>query len=429
MEYPEFLHDHRFSGTMVKVYMAWRSFDQGSGVWASNQSVALKLGVTERAVQQNTRKLQSLGVIEIKEQFSGDRQLTNFCLFPAPPGANDDSPNTAVRSVKENQEEQNLDSYWSRTRLSNLSQSLGLPTENWVDLPGAARLASALMELSQRSARRVRRWKQLDRRSPFYTHRDARQLVDHFEKHLLLRSAIEKEQIRNVSANRRVGWVQSANKLLDDHPLQELMSVIDWVFISCSGVLPFVVENDYGKPRTSDRKVTRLALILNNYSQIRGKMLQRSDIDAAEGLVDADQPRGLRTNYGEPFADFEQEAQIIELVDLFTHYRGWRGEEQIHPTRTWRWAKSFRIMLAHRKYEFDDVKFVVTALADRRWELDFGRYHDAYDLHRDSEWVHLMAAVKIKQMREEMRESAEGKYSFRAATSRAGLTTSMKEQW
>ena len=82
-EYP-FLGHPCVTPAMERHYRAWRSFDQGAGVWAAVETVARKLRVCERTVQYNLRRLKAVGLIEVKEQFQDGHQLTNFYLFPTP---------------------------------------------------------------------------------------------------------------------------------------------------------------------------------------------------------------------------------------------------------------------------------------------------------------------------------------------------------
>jgi hypothetical protein len=107
-------------------------------------------------------------------------------------------------------------------------------------------------------------------------------------------------------------------------------------------------------------------------------------------------------------------------VKLFTEYRVSMGEREIHHTRLWRWAKSFRIMLAHEKYRysFDDLKLVVTSLKSREDHMDIRRTHDAYDLSRDGEWEHVLAGVH--HVVEIKRILAERKKAHPAPTPRPG---------
>ncbi|PRC41769.1 hypothetical protein C6A85_000000113935, partial [Mycobacterium sp. ITM-2017-0098] len=68
--------------------------------------------------------------------------------------------------------------------------------------------------------------------------------------------------------------------------------------------------------------------------------------------------------------------------------------------------KSFRIMLGHRQISYTDLHRVVTALVERKHlELDYNRYRHPYDLHGDGEWPHLLAAVELEELREQMHQS------------------------
>jgi len=62
-------------------------------------------------------------------------------------------------------------------------------------------------------------------------------------------------------------------------------------------------------------------------------------------------------------------------------------------------------MLDDRKIPFDDIKLVVTALAERRLELDYARYYSPYDLHRDGNWEYALSGVKLAIKRQEMVEA------------------------
>jgi hypothetical protein len=81
---PEFIYDSRISRSMRDTYTGLRSFDEGDGVWVAVETVARKLVVDRRTVMRNIRKLQVLGVLQVKAQFRGRRQKTNFYLFPTP---------------------------------------------------------------------------------------------------------------------------------------------------------------------------------------------------------------------------------------------------------------------------------------------------------------------------------------------------------
>ena len=82
-EYP-FLRHPCVSPAMERHYLAWRSFDQGAGVWASIERVTTKLRVSRATVKRNLRRLKAVGLIQAKEQFQDGHQRTNFYTFPTP---------------------------------------------------------------------------------------------------------------------------------------------------------------------------------------------------------------------------------------------------------------------------------------------------------------------------------------------------------
>jgi hypothetical protein len=112
----------------------------------------------------------------------------------------------------------------------------------------------------------------------------------------------------------------------------------------------------------------------------------------------AKKPRGYY-DHGE---DFELEDQVAVLVELFAKTRR-RPIGEISDYDLFGWRQSFRIMLGHHNiHTRTSSSLVVDAQADRRLELDYGRYSAPYNLHRDGEWGHILASVQLAQMREEM---------------------------
>ena len=91
------------------------------------------------------------------------------------------------------------------------------------------------------------------------------------------------------------------------------------------------------------------------------------------------------------------EDQVSTLVELFRKTR----RHSLSALDVFAWRKTFSIMLTQRQIPYDDIRLVVNALGDRRLQLDFGRYHSPYDLHRNGEWPYVLAAVKIVLMRQE----------------------------
>jgi biotin operon repressor len=65
---------------MKTTYLGLRSFGQGMAV----EMLADKLGISESTVHRHIRRLKTLGVLQVKQQFQDGHQRTNFYLFPAP---------------------------------------------------------------------------------------------------------------------------------------------------------------------------------------------------------------------------------------------------------------------------------------------------------------------------------------------------------
>lgn len=128
-------------------------------------------------------------------------------------------------------------------------------------------------------------------------------------------------------------------------------------------------------------------------------------------------PSRSKVNYGEPFTDALEEVKVAELVELFTEFRLAVGPAQhIHSSRTWRWAKSFRIMLGHDRHNFADVKMVVTALRDYP-EMDRARYTDPFDMYQRGEWEHVVAAARLAQLRAERQRPADCRHDTQQGAS------------
>ena len=145
-----------------------------------------------------------------------------------------------------------------------------------------------------------------------------------------------------VTDYRKEKWLDNAFPLVSQHPLQEVADVVDWLFHGHFGFLPVDVAEHSESPE--DRKVTRIRQIEENYGLLVEAMHSGVDPDPVDGVI---AERGPTRNYGEPFADLDQEAKVTELVELFTEFRLAAGPtKEFHHTRTWSWAKTFRIMLA-----------------------------------------------------------------------------------
>jgi hypothetical protein len=379
---------------MKSTYLGLRSFDDGGGVWPAIEAVADKLGVDRRTVMRNLRKLAAVGAIEVTECFQGRRQKTNFYLFPTPEwwleeggqkgckspleGCHSDFPKGQVRrggidtSISPGSKDGDRDGGGEESEVVSSSDvSTSEPSSGSSHLPG---------EIAPRPP-----WKLLPRNCLFYTHPDTRELVDHFADLIGARDIAEKGKTRKVSVDRLRRWEQSANTLLDQHPVAELQAIVSWVFGHCLGYLPFGVVNEYtGRFDDRERKVTRLAQIGDHYPRLLAMMNQRPEVvpdpdDRGEGAVVED--------------------QIAVLVELFAKTRR-RGPSDFD---LFGWRKTFRIMLTHRQIPYQDIVMVVEALGDKRLRLDFDRYHAPYDLvGRPGEWENILAWVKIALLREQM---------------------------
>lgn len=222
--------------------------------------------------------------------------------------------------------------------------------------------------------------------------------MDHFEDLVQHRQIREKGKPRKISDRRRGNWIRSANALLDNHSVEELRATLDWLFTHRGGSLPFQVVNEWtGRIDHRERRVTRLAQILDHYQELRCVM------DSGElppgtppmGVEDTTMPRGFYDRGGRGFAVVEDQVNV--LVELFTKTR----RRPVSDFDLFAWRKTFRIMLTHRQIPYDDIHMVVEALGDTRLQLDRGRYHSPYDLHRDGEWEHVLASVKVALLREQ----------------------------
>ena len=134
------------------------------------------------------------------------------------------------------------------------------------------------------------RWTPLDRRSLFFTHRDITwDLVDVFENHLQPRNIAEKGKPQTIPTRRRMKWIRSANDLLDDHPVEDVVAVLDIVFTRWDGLLPFPVINDYtGRVDPRLRRVTRLAQIIEDFPGLLAMVNEPAHL--AEIIDPADAP-------------------------------------------------------------------------------------------------------------------------------------------
>lgn len=254
----------------------------------------------------------------------------------------------------------------------------------------------------------------------FDRYNEARWLVSRLEQLVLAESNARRKakgwKVENsISEKRKATWLENTLELLDGRDLAEVTSVIDWIFEQHSGYLPFDVENKYsGKPRVADRRVTNIRLIRDNYDQLvewkcSGRAAERIDV------VERDKPKA---NYGLPFDDEVQEAQVGELVEDFIEFRKLaRCDPDFtpHEAVAWRWAKSFRILLAHKGYAFENIRAVVTNLRAMEEFHDIRAYTDPYNLDdRPGEFAMLLELVP----RAEAQQAKEAELAASAARTR-----------
>ena len=230
-------------------------------------------------------------------------------------------------------------------------------------------------------------------------------LVSYFEGYVVDKTNHEnatkgRKPVDEVSESRKVKWFDNAWELVSGHPLPEVVEVIDWLFNTQAGHLPTWIAK-HSKYR-SDTKVTRIRQIQEHYDLLLKAMHSGAGPDDSVA-GDTASPRAKITSYGSPFIDPAAEAKVTDLIELFTEFRLTVGPtKNFHHKMIWRWAKSFRIMLVHRRYDFDEVKMVVTTLRDHP-EMDRIRYHDPFDMYQHGEWEHLVSAAKLARLRAERR--------------------------
>jgi hypothetical protein len=204
-------------------------------------------------------------------------------------------------------------------------------------------------------------------------------LVTYFHSLALDRQNVENEAAgrkvqHSISEGRLEKFHESAIQLLLDHPLAEVVEVIDWVYTDCNGYLPQSLVD-----RNKDRKLTRLRQILNCYGGLREAMTLGIPRPPDE------QPKKV------------DQTEVDELVAKFAEFRTSFGDRNITGARTANWAKTFRIMLRGGR-SFDDIKAIIAAVHECPDYVDQQRYHDAYDFNRTGESVRLQGYVEIHKL-------------------------------
>jgi hypothetical protein len=208
-----------------------------------------------------------------------------------------------------------------------------------------------------------------------------------------LRQAQGRQPKTTVGPSRQRKFLNAARCLLsrrDAPDLAEIVEVLEWLFGTWQGYLPFLENTDY--PAT-DGKITRFWTIRNHYHELVAAM-KEPQTAPTRSTTTPPKPKAYY-DHGE---DFAMEDQVSTLVELFAKTK----RRPASDFDLFGWRKTFRIMLEHRQIPYEDIAMVVTALGDKRLHLDFGRYSAPYDLvGRPGEWENILASVKIALLREQ----------------------------
>jgi hypothetical protein len=418
---------HDVGPLAAAVFDVLAHYDVGDdGVEIAAGELASESGVSPKTAQRMTAKLREVGVLKWEEQFRDNRQVVNRYRpqydrigsgHPDRPGGQGDQANTSTSNQVE------LAVTDSHVVL-NSRESVVVPGEQTQKNPKAGlRPAMADSPPQEDSHTRTQKpraipWVPMNSPMPMPVKRQpsggrrfidvldsAMWLVTYFEGPVLERANREavakgRKVLDVIPDSRKQKWIANACELVMDHPLHEVVAVIDWLFGTWCGQLPYCVlaeRLEYVKP--SELKLTRIVQIQENYDSLVAEMRRGNQPDPSAEMARIQQ---TKINFGEPFSDPGDEAQVAELVQLFTEFQMACGphKEVIHHSRTWRWAKSFRIMLAYRGYGFDDLKMVVSTLRDCP-DMDRTRYNDAYDLDRGGEWEHVQSAARLARLKSE----------------------------
>ncbi|PRC48497.1 hypothetical protein C6A85_79540, partial [Mycobacterium sp. ITM-2017-0098] len=166
----------------------------------------------------------------------------------------------------------------------------------------------------------------------FYRHQHADQLLDAFENHLAARDLREKGKRRKISDSRRMGWIPAANLLLDNHSVEELISILNQLFGHCQGVLPFLVVNKHtGRHDQGLRRITQLRQVSEHYLEI----VERFDEQfSAQPQTEGNALRAKPKAYYDRGEGFPTEDQVTELVELWKTSRS--GEVSDFDLFAWR---------------------------------------------------------------------------------------------
>jgi len=400
--------------------------DNGDGPGLTHKQMAKSAGITHITARRTINKLRDEGLLKSEAQFQDNRQQANRYKIPtvATP-ALIEQPNSRYLSTDvENgylgTDVEEVDNSSSKSGSSDLFIPLEVPGETSDLEPGEGLRPSTLVpgasEIEIQERQEKPKWGRIPQGTPmpmdrpgkfgnknvFHVYAKARWLVSYFEVRVLEKANIDRKERgwkpqTTVGDKRLEPWLADALTFLvgrDAPDLSEVRLVVDWLFTKQSGILPFKVRGYQGRwGKFPDRKVTNIRKFADNYGQLLVSMHTGGlDVPVAE----KSKPREFY-NDG---VGFPMEDKVIELVEIFAKTR-LIGE--VRDFDRYAWKKSFRIMLFRQEIPFEDIKMVVTALADRRLELDVERYFHAYYLHRDGEWQYVLGAVQRAMKREEMR--------------------------
>lgn len=378
--------------------------DMGEGAQLTHKEIVQGAGIPYRTTRRCLDKLRDAGLLTWEAQYRDDGQQANLYQIPTGtlPAEGNPDPCPHVGGP-----------------LSKSGQPIGTPSISLdthpkesldvCDLPSGAGAQSAALRAASVAAvgpeefsagQRLHAWPHAGEPLPFPTRssgpggsgrkwarlsetcRQADWLVTYFHGFALPRLNAEREAkdwktVDSVDQKRLAKWHESAVKLVQDHPLAEVVEIVDWVFVSCQGYLP-----ESAVEKSKDRKLTRLRQVLNSYDALLEAMTAGIPPAPVKPMKRREPP---------------DEAVIDELVAQFAEFRAALGDRRVPDGRRASWAKTFRIMLW--KHSLDDIKAVLEALHECPEHVDQWRYKNAYDLNRNpEEWARLQGYVEIHRI-------------------------------
>ena len=281
-----------------------------------------------------------------------------------------------------------------------------------------------------------------DPRYLFERDKQSRWITVYFESLVIdrdnrLRQAKGQKPITTVGPVRRQKFLDDARRLLtgSNRPtLVEVKAILDWVFTTWLGFLPFPEDAEYP---SKDGKVTSFWQITHHYPQLVAAMSKPETAPILPTTTADDEetmPMPMPKAYYDHGEGFPFEDKIPELVEgwIKTKSPSFRAryvdddvdddddfddyhldddddvddaldDEPSTFDELFSWRKTFRIMLGASKIPFDEIKLVVDALGDKSLHLNFSRYPTPYDMvGRPGEWEKLLGWVKLALLRQQM---------------------------